>query len=312
MKTFAETRQLSTLRGPLNLAIGVFDGVHLGHQAVICAALASGKENGGEVVVVTFDPHPVTVLAPQLAPRLLTSTEHKARLLAELLQVKNLLVVTFDRSFSEQSGATFIRQLWETAPFASISVGKDFQFGKGRSGNVALLESLSRELSFALNATEIVTVNGVIVSSTKIREAVALGDFVMARALLGRNYTVLGTVIPGRQLGRTLAFPTANLTVHSEQLPPNGVYAVRASLMGQIHRGVANLGCRPSIENGDQKQLLEVHLFDFDQDIYGQDLEVDFIQFLRAERKFDGLEALKAQIADDAQKARQLLAGLGV
>ncbi len=307
MKTLTETHLLSTLRGPLNLAIGVFDGVHLGHQAVIHSALARGVKNGGEVVVVTFDPHPITVLAPQNAPRLLTSTRHKAKLLADLLQIQNLLVVNFDRSFSEQSGETFIRQLWDTAKFASISVGKDFQFGKNRSGNISLLKTLSRDYPFTLNATDIVAVDGVVASSTKIREAIAAGDFPVAKALLGRNYTVLGTVIPGRQIGRTIAFPTANLTVHSEQLPPTGVYAVRASLLSQTYGGVANLGYRPTLTGDEQKKLLEVHLFDFDQDIYGQDIEIDFIKFLRTEQKFEGLEALKAQIAADAKEARLLL-----
>ncbi|MDF1753522.1 MAG: bifunctional riboflavin kinase/FAD synthetase [Verrucomicrobiales bacterium] len=307
MKILTDIQSIGSLQGPLHLAIGVFDGVHKGHQTVIRRALDCQKTSGGEVVVVTFDPHPVTVLAPESAPRLLTSTHHKAILIAELLDVRHLLVVRFDRKFAAQTGDVFIRQLCEAAEIGSISVGSDFQFGKGRSGNVALLDSLSSELNFQLNATEIVEIDGVVASSTEIREAIEKGDFASARKLLGREYTVLGTVIEGRQLGRTIGFPTANLTVHSEQLPPVGVYAVRASLNGVIHAGVANLGYRPTVEGADARLLLEVHLFDWEKDIYGEDLEIEFVRFIRGEQKFDGVEALKVQIQADAEEARTFL-----
>lgn len=306
MNILTEIQSLGSLTGPLHLAIGVFDGVHLGHQAVIKKSIQRQGEVGGKVVVVTFDPHPVTVLAPDNAPRLLTSTHHKARLLEDILQVENLLTVAFDKEFAAQSGEEFIRSLTGSAETGSISVGTDFQFGKNRSGNIELLKSLSRELNFQLNATDILEVNGIVASSTKIRESIERGDFDMARSLLGRNYTVLGTVIEGRQMGRTIGFPTANLTVHSEQLPPTGVYAVRAKGSDQTRDGVANLGFRPTVEGGDVKRLLEVHLFGLEHEIYGEDLEVDFVQFIRGEQKFDGLDALKAQIAADAAEARRI------
>ena len=309
MNLFSEIEDLGKLTKPLHLAIGVFDGVHLGHQKVIQDSISESEAVGGDVVVVTFDPHPVSILSPQNAPRLLTSIQHKARVLNQELGVQHLLAIRFDREFSELTGDAFIRQLHASAAIGSISVGEDFHFGKDRSGNVALLRHLATELEFKVFASELVKVNELVASSTQVREAIASGDLKIANALLGRNYTVLGPVIKGRQMGRTLGFPTANLTVHSEQLPPTGVYAVRAFCCeGKSWNGVANLGYRPTVENGDVKRLLEVHLFDFSGDIYGEELTVEFVSFIRPEKKFDGLEALKEQIQKDSTQARQILA----
>lgn len=306
MNILTEIQSLGSIQGPLHLAIGVFDGVHLGHQAVIKAAVEQQQDVGGEVVVVTFDPHPITVLAPGKAPRLLTSTHHKALLLRDILEVANLLEVRFDLEFASQPGDMFIRKLCSAAEIGSIAVGRDFQFGKNRSGNVDLLEQLSVELNYRLHATEIVEIDNIVVSSTEIRKAIKHGDFQEARKLLGREYTVLGTVIKGRQLGRTIGFPTANLTVHSEQLPPTGVYAVRAVAADCTRGGVANLGFRPTVEGADPKRLLEVHLFGLDHDIYGEDLEIEFVQFLRGEQKFGNFDDLKAQIEKDSARARMI------
>ncbi len=307
MDVLRDIASLERFDVPVHLAIGVFDGVHLGHQAVIRRALESRQERGGAVVVVTFDPHPVTVLCPQHAPRLLTATPHKAAILSRLLRIPCLLAVPFDREISEWTGEEFIRELARHAEIGSISVGEDFRFGRGRSGTVEMLRSLAQEFGFALNATGIVEVDGIVVSSTRIREAVAAGDFGVARSLLGRNYTVLGTVIEGRQIGRTIGFPTANLTVHSEQLPPTGVYAVKVWGLGDSWNGVGNLGYRPTIAGGDVKRILEVHLLGLDEEIYGQDLEVEFVRFLRGEIRFDSVEALKERIAADVAEAREIL-----
>lgn len=301
---------LRNLEGPLHLAIGVFDGVHVGHKAVIEAAFDSANTTGGQVVVVTFDPHPVEVLAPANAPRLLAGHQHKLFILERDLGVRNVLIVRFDRDFAEQSGEEFVRALVAAAPPEGISricVGESWQFGKGRSGDVALLRELGAELAFEVTGVTTIEVGGMRVSSTRIREAVGAGDFEIAETLLGRKYTVFGTVIPGRQLGRTIGFPTANLTVHSEQLPPTGVYAVRATGYGDSWNGVANLGYRPTVEGGEVKRLLEVHLFGLEHEIYGEDLEIEFVKFLRPEKKFDGVDALKRQIATDAAAASELL-----
>ncbi|MCB1230451.1 MAG: bifunctional riboflavin kinase/FAD synthetase [Verrucomicrobiae bacterium] len=309
MPLLRSIEDLASIERSLHLAIGVFDGVHRGHQAVIQAARESADESGGVACVVTFDPHPVRVLAPTYAPRLLTATEHKVRLLNEL-GIEHVAILTFDLAFAETSAETFVRELHRAShSLARICVGEDWRFGSGGRGDVALLERLGAELGFAVTGVPTVSVDGMTASSTRIREAVAGGDFAIAEALLGRPYTVLGTVIQGRHLGRELGFPTANLTVHSEQLPPTGVYAVRVSLeSGEKFPAVANLGYRPSIEGETARRLLEVHLLDWQGNLYDCDLEVEFVEFLRPERKFAGLEALKSQIVQDAERTREVLA----
>lgn len=307
MKVIRQLPELGGLPGPLHAAIGVFDGVHLGHQAVIQSAIDSAQKAGGTPCVVTFDPHPVRVLAPAYAPRLLTSTAHKLRLL-EASGASATLVLEFDRAFSETSATNFVEQLHAKAPrLERISVGVDWRFGRGGDGNVALLETLGRKLGFQVSAIPTLMIDGSPVSSTRIREAVAGGDFAVAQSLLGRPYTVLGTVIEGRKLGRELGFPTANLTVHSEQLPPTGVYAVEIDHGGRRLAGVANLGYRPSVEGEAARRLLEVHCLDWQGDLYGQDLEVRFVRFLRPEKTFDDLESLKRQIQKDSEEARLVL-----
>lgn len=309
MEVLFDIAELNRLPGPLHLAIGVFDGVHLGHQAVIEAAKESAAEEGGSVVVVTFDPHPVEVLSPRSAPRLLTAPRHKLVLLERAMGIRQVLVVPFDGDFAEQTGEQFIESMIAASPAGGISricVGQDWKFGKKRSGDVALLESLGARHGFSVTGVGTVEVNSMRVSSTRIREAVGAGDFEIAESLLGREYTVFGTVIEGRKLGRTLGFPTANFTVHHEQLPPTGVYAVNAIGAGDGWNGVANLGYRPTVEGGEMKRLLEVHLFGLDHEIYGEDLEIEFVEFIRPEKKFDGLDALKAQIAIDVEAARSV------
>ncbi len=309
MTILGSIAELSEITGSLHAAIGVFDGVHRGHQAVIECARQSADEAGGTACVITFDPHPVRILAPSDAPRLLTATEHKLQLLAGI-GISHVVVIPFDRAFAETPAEDFIRQLHErAASLRRICVGAEWRFGKGGSGDVALLERLGGELGFSVTGVPTVSIDGMTASSTRIREAVAGGDFQIAEALLGRPYTVLGTVVEGRRLGRQLGFPTANLTVHSEQLPPTGVYAVAVRLEDQPEErfGVANLGYRPSVEGEGARRLLEVHLLDWSGDLYGHDLEVRFLEFLRPERRFDGLEALKAQITEDVARARQVI-----
>lgn len=307
MNLLRSISDLKNLKGPLHLAIGVFDGVHLGHKAVIDPVLASSREEGGDAVVVTFDPHPAKVLSNREMPLLLTSTFHKIRIFAEKLGVKNVLVVAFDEDFAAQTGAEFIESLIAASPpgdLARISVGKGWQFGKGRDGNLALLENLGEKHNFEVLGAETVQFGGVNVSSTRIRDAIAGGDFELAHHFLGREYSVLGTVIEGKKLGREFGFPTANLDIHSEQLPPSGVYAIRAKGAGDSWVGVANLGFRPTLEGGKNDLLLEVHLFGLEHEIYGEELEVEFASYLRGEEKFDGVDALKEQIAKDIEKAR--------
>ena len=310
MNVMLQIDALNDVPGPLHLAIGVFDGIHLGHQAVIQAAVDSAEKKGGTVVVVTFDPHPVEILSPQNAPRLLTASRHKMHLLGRVMGIRNVLVVPFTQDFSEKTGEEFVNALLAASPgegIARICVGKNWRFGKGRSGTTELLREIGKVHDFEVSAVETVKLEGMRVSSTRIREAVGAGDFGIAEALLGRTYTVFGTVIEGRKLGRTSGFPTANFTVHREQLPPTGVYAVRATGSGDGWNGVANLGYRPTVEGGAMKRLLEVHLFGLEHEIYGEELEIEFVEFLRPEQKFDGIDALKDQIARDVEAARAIL-----
>jgi riboflavin kinase / FMN adenylyltransferase len=301
--------ELAQIPGPVFLAIGVFDGVHRGHQAVITTAASHAAEAGGTAVVVTFDPHPAKFLRPQESPRLLTATQHKIALI-RALGVSHLLVLKFDRELASTPPADFVRQLVAAAqPLREICVGQEWSFGKNRVGNLALLKELGAQLDFNVIGVEPVTSGGTIVSSTAIRKAVEAGDFATAAQMLGRDYTILGTVEEGNRLGRGLGFPTANLSAHSEQFPPNGVYAAEGLLGGETFRGVVNLGVRPTIGDGSSQRVLEFHLFDFERDLYGEDIEVRFRRYLRPEQKFDNLAALRSQIERDVAAAERIFAG---
>ena len=307
MQILRSILELSRLPGPLFLAIGAFDGVHLGHQAVISTSARHAREAGGTPVVVTFDPHPAKVLRPTTAPHLLTATQHKIALIRDL-GVAHLLVQNFDRQFAETPPEDFVEQLVAHGkPLREICVGHEWSFGKGRAGNLALLKKLGTTYDFDVIGVQAVTVNGEVVSSTAIRRAVADGDLIKATQMLGREYTILGTVKTGEKLGRKLGFPTANLSAHSEQFPPNGVYVAEARLAGALYRGVANLGYRPTVSSGNPERLLELHLFDLNRDIYGEEIEVRFLRYLRPEQKFENVEALAAQIAQDVAQAREAL-----
>ena len=306
MKTLHSIKELRSVPGPLVLAIGVFDGFHLGHRAVIERALRDAKAVRGTAVVVTFDPHPMRILRPKNPPRLLTSTPHKLRLFQEA-GVSHTLILKFTEAFASTDPEYFILSLHhESQELREICVGHEWSFGRNRSGNLQLLSKMGDHLGFNEVGIPAVQINEQIVSSTSIRRAVEAGDLKTAARLLGRNYTVLGTVVEGAHLGRQLGFPTANLRAHNEQFPPDGVYAVRAHVGQHTHRGVANIGVRPTLEHQSGERLLEIHLFDFNDDLYGKEVEVNFGQYIRPEQKFTSLEELKAQIAKDAAIARTL------
>ena len=267
----------------------------------------SRREAGASAVVVTFDPHPLRVLRPDAAPRLLTSTRHKLQFFAAL-GATHCLTLRFDATFAGTPPAEFISALARAGhPLREVCVGFNWSFGRGREGNLDLLMRLGEQFGFAVVGLPSVVVEGETVSSTLIRQAIETGDLGRAARLLGREFTILGTVVEGRKLGRQLGFPTANLAAHNEQFPPNGVYAVEAVWQGKTYPGVVNLGVRPTVAQPGGERLLELHLFDFAEEIYGQDVEVRFYRFLRPERKFPDLEALRAQIARDAAEARAAL-----
>lgn len=309
MRVLRSLHELAEIPEPLFLAIGVFDGVHLGHRAVIQRALDDAQKAGGTAAVITFDPHPVRVLRPEKAPRLLTSTPHKIRLIREL-GVSAMVIQKFDPAFAQTPADRFIRELAGSCrELREICVGNEWSFGKDRLGNLELLRILGEELGFEEVGVAVVEVDGQIVSSTMIRSAIERGDFATAAKSLGREYTVLGTVVEGDQLGRKLGFPTANLSAHNEQFPPNGVYAVEADLGEGRRGGVVNIGVRPTIHAAEGERVLELHLFDFHEKIYGADIEIFFRHYLRPEQKFAGLDELRAQIERDVSVARGVLSG---
>jgi riboflavin kinase/FMN adenylyltransferase len=300
---FTTFEELATLDVPLHLALGVFDGVHLGHRAVIARVVDAAKRDGGLAGVVTFDPHPIRVLAPEKAPRALLATlDHKAHLLAEL-GVGLLLAIPFDAAFAQVEAEDFLEQLCK-AQVRTIAVGDDWQFGKARRGDVAMLRRFSETNGFALEAVPPVMADGERISSTRIRQAIRDGSVGAAADMLGQHYSVEGPVVEGRKLARQLGFPTANVATGEVQLPPDGVWQVEARCEGAIYQGVANLGLRPTVDG--TSRALEVHLFDFSGDLYGRTLEVTFATYLRGERKFESIEALKEQIGIDVATVRGL------
>ncbi len=306
MEILRSIPELERLRGPLFLAIGVFDGVHRGHQAVISTSADHAAASNGTPVVVTFDPHPEKVLRPQAAPHLLSATEHKIALI-RALGVEHLLIITFDKQFAATEPEDFVRKLViHSKPLREICVGHEWSFGKNRRGNLDLLKKLGAKFNFDVVGIPPVKINGAVVSSTAIRQAIEKGDLAKAAEVLGREYTILGTVTRGDNLGKKIGFPTANLSAHSEQFPPNGVYVAEARIDGELYRGVINLGIRPTVSSGKSERVLEIHLFDFNRDIYGHDVEVRFLKFLRSEKKFQDLDTLVQQIRQDVEQARQL------
>ena len=306
METLRSIPELERLRGPLFLAIGVFDGVHRGHQAVISTSADHSRTANGTPVVVTFDPHPEKVLRPERAPHLLTATQHKIALIRDL-GVGNLLIINFDKQFAATEPEDFVAALVaHSKPLREICVGHEWSFGKNRRGNLELLKRLGAKSNFEVVGIPPVRINGAVVSSTAIRQAIEKGDFAEAAEMLGREYTILGTVTHGDNLGKKIGFPTANLSAHSEQFPPNGVYAAEAKIDNELHRGVINLGVRPTVSSGKSERVLEIHLFDFNRDIYGRDMEVRFLRFLRPEKKFSNVETLVEQIRRDVDQTREL------
>lgn len=303
MRILGHISELGTLSGPLVVAAGVFDGMHPGHKAVLQSAIDAARNVGGTAVALTFDPHPSKILRPQSAVRLLTSTRHKLRLMEEF-GISTVLVIPFDKNFAAVEAGDFLRKLKTAAPgLVRICVGKGWKFGHARKGDAHLLRLLGSELGFETTEVEPVGSGGTMVSSTLIRQAVESGDLGTAARLLGRNYSVLGTVMPGDGLGRKLGFPTANLAAHNEQFPPDGVYAVRVHAGEKTVSGVANIGSRPTVKTAGER-LLEVHLLDFSGDLYGSDIEAEFLRFLRPEKKFAGVDELRSQIARDVESAR--------
>jgi riboflavin kinase / FMN adenylyltransferase len=291
----------------LCVAMGMFDGVHLGHQHVIRSALLDAAAFGARTAVITFDPHPLAVVNPERAPLLLQSLPQRLRAL-EALGADAVLVNQFTPEFARLTGEDFVRTLVrEAGPIRSFSVGQGFHFGFQRSGNVPLLHTLGAELGFQSHACAPVSIGEDRISSSLVRQSLRTGDLKRVAEYLGRPYSLAGVVRTGDRLGRQLGFPTANLDVRGLELPPFGVYAVRVRVGPRVLLAALNLGVRPTVRSAGELRC-EIHLLDFDEDIYGREIEAAFVAKLRDEEKFAGPDALKAQIAKDVATARALLA----
>ncbi len=306
MRLDAREPMPEALRGAV-IALGNFDGFHLGHQAVAGEAVRWARAQGRPAIIATFDPHPVRYFKPDAAPFRLTSLDQREELF-RAAGADAMLVFAFDGALAGMSAEDFVRELLVARlGAAAVVTGEDFTFGKAKRGNLDVLKSLGAECGLAARAVGPVMLAGEVVSSSRIRDALQAGDPDGAARLLTRPFAIRGTVQHGDKVGRTINFPTANLDLGSYLRPHYGIYAVTGRLPdGRLVKGAANVGIRPTFDP--PKELLEPHFFDFAEDLYGQEIEVAFHHFLRGEAKFDSLDALVAQMELDCDEARRLLA----
>jgi riboflavin kinase/FMN adenylyltransferase len=296
----------STATAASVIAPGNHDGVHLGHQALVRSACAHARAHGLRAVALTFDPHPAAVLAPERAPTPLTCLDRRRELLLQA-GADDVMVQLFSREFAGLQPEQFLRALIERGARALV-VGPDFRFGQGRAGDVAMLQRFGEQNGLAVLVEPPVLVGDARVSSSAVREAISAGKVAEATGLLGHVHDLSGKVIKGNQRGRTLGFPTANLDSEPVLHPADGVYAIVARVLGpgprRLLRGIASLGVRPTFEAG---RSVEVHLFDFSDDLYDATLRVGFVAWVRPQQKFSGVDALRSQIELDCKSAREKL-----
>jgi riboflavin kinase/FMN adenylyltransferase len=305
-------RGLHNLRAhqrPCAATIGSFDGVHRGHQAVISSLQAAAAQRSLPAMLVTFEPQPREYFHPAESPPRLTRLREKLQALSRY-DVERVLCLRFNAQLASLSADEFVQQiLVDGLGIRYLLIGDDFRFGKNRTGDFSLLQQAGRQHDFEVAAIDTFDLGDGRVSSTRVRDSLAAGDLEWTAELLGRPFTLCGRVAHGDKRGRTIGFPTANIRLHRHRSPLSGVFAVRMSWPGaRAYAGVANVGKRPTV-NGTWLQL-EVHLFDFDRDIYGQHVEVEFLHKLRDEQRFDSFDALREQIERDARQAREVFAGL--
>jgi riboflavin kinase/FMN adenylyltransferase len=310
MKIFHGTDNANIAR-PTVLTLGVFDGLHLGHQRIIQTVVERAKELSAVPTAITFDPHPRAVLHPESAPPLLQTLDQRLAAL-EVLGIEQTIVIPFSREFASIEAETFLREvIYDRLQAKEVYLGKGFAFGKGRAGNIGLLRKISAELGFFADEVAEVKLRGTRISSSKIRELLLDGKVNRARGMLGRPYGVEGKIIRGDRRGHTIGFPTANLQPQNRVIPRTGVY-VTATLIGDTwRRSITNVGVRPTFGDGLEPSV-ETYIFDFDGDLYGDVLRVRFLHRIRDERKFSGIDELKSQIQKDSNRARNYFSREGV
>ena len=310
MKIFHGTDNAGILRGT-TLTLGVFDGLHIGHQKIMETVVGRAAANGTVPTVITFDPHPRAVLHPNNAPPLLQTLDQRLANF-EFLGIRQTIVIRFDQEFASIDAERFLADVvHERLQAREVYLGAGFAFGRNRSGNIDLLREISARLGFVADEVEEVTLRGTRISSSKIRQLLADGKVNLARRMLGRPYGVEGQVVHGFKRGRTIGFPTANLKPVNRVIPKYGVYATASLIDGVWRRSITNVGVRPTFD-GDQLPSIETFVFDFDGDLYGDVLRVRFLHRIRDERKFGGIDELKSQIQLDSEHARRYFLRRGV
>ncbi len=310
MKIFHGTDNAGILRGTV-LTLGVFDGLHLGHQKIMETVVSRAQGVNAVPTAITFDPHPRSVLYPENSPPLLQTLDQRLANF-KVLGIKQTIVIRFDKEFAGQNAEVFLRDIvHDRLQAKEVYLGKGFAFGKNRGGNIELLKKMSAELDFYADEVGEVTLRGRRVSSSKIRELLKDGKVNLARRMLGRPYGIEGQIIRGDQRGRTIGFPTANLKPTNRVIPKYGVYATANLIDGVWRRSVTNVGVRPTFD-GDKEPSIESYIFDFDGDLYGDVLRVRFLHRIRDERKFGGIDELKAQITKDSNTALNYFDRCGV
>jgi riboflavin kinase/FMN adenylyltransferase len=293
------------------LALGNFDGVHRGHRKILDRVRRVASERSATSLVMTFDPHPPRIVRPDKAPPLLMTTAQRLEAI-EAAGVQGTAIVRFTHELSQWDPETFVHAvLVDWLHVSEVWVGANFLFGRDRAGTFNLLRSLGSRYGFNAEKIDPVRYKDFVVSSTRIRRLISEARVDEAGALLGHQYFIDGIVVRGDQRGRTIGFPTANLSTENELLPPNGVYATTARVDGIVYPSVTNIGVRPTVDDTG-RVTIETHVFDFDRDLYGAPMRVSFVQRLRDERRFDSLDALKSQIAADCDRARVLFERLSL
>ncbi len=288
------------------ITLGNFDGLHLGHQELIKMVIRRARETGATSLVVTFRPHPLQILAPEKCPPLISIYEEKIKLFEEL-GIDVLVKIPFTVDFAAMTPEDFVRDvLCGLLGAKEILVGFNYKFGKGRQGNVRTLKKLGEKFGFTVREVEQVSLNGEVISSTKIRRLLKEGDVEHAARLLGRTYAVTGIVVRGDGRGKGLGFPTANIVPKHSIIPSNGVYAARLYVRDKLYDGIANVGMRPTFSK--EALTIEVHAFDFNEDIYREEVSLYFVKKIREEKKFGSVEGLIRQIGSDIETARGILA----
>lgn len=305
MKVYRDLKEFeASLPYPV-VTLGNFDGIHRGHQEIFRILRKEAEAHGGTALVITFFPHPLKVLDPDHAPRLITSLEDRIKLMEDC-GIDCVICLPFNEEFAGWDAERFVREILVRKVGArQVLVGEDFRFGRNREGDIAFLEARAKPFGYSVGKIKPVQVDGLEVSSTRIRQLIRKGRVRDSALLLGRPYNIRGTVVTGEKRGRTLGFPTANLATEAELLPANGVYAVRVALGKEQRPGVASLGVKPTFAG--KRFSIEAHIFDFDRDIYGESICMEFVEWIREEKSFPDARALAEQIGRDAKTARHIL-----